>query len=115
MASCGFLQGSLGEGKYRDDLAALPPSQSLLFHCIFRKSFRLSCSTVMINALDYLFGSCAGDFSLCLYILKVKSAKVLCVGAGGIGCELLKTLVMIGFEDIELVWTLTPTCLLESM
>ena len=28
---------------------------------------------------------------------------MLCVGAGGIGCELLKTLVMTGFEDIELV------------
>ena len=28
---------------------------------------------------------------------------MLCVGAGGIGCELLKTLVLTGFEDIELV------------
>ncbi|KAK9916527.1 hypothetical protein WJX75_003754 [Coccomyxa subellipsoidea] len=34
---------------------------------------------------------------------KIKSAKVLCVGAGGIGCELLKTLVLSGFEDIELI------------
>jgi molybdopterin/thiamine biosynthesis adenylyltransferase len=25
------------------------------------------------------------------------------VGAGGIGCELLKTLVMSGYKDIELV------------
>lgn len=29
--------------------------------------------------------------------------KVLMVGAGGIGCELLKTLVMTGFRDIELI------------
>eukprot|EP00976_Prorocentrum_cordatum_P035619 724347-Prorocentrum_minimum.AAC.4 len=34
---------------------------------------------------------------------KIKGSKVLCVGAGGIGCELLKTLVLTGFEDIELV------------
>jgi ubiquitin-like 1-activating enzyme E1 B len=34
---------------------------------------------------------------------KIKGSKVLCVGAGGIGCELLKTLVLTGFEDIELI------------
>ncbi|GAQ81904.1 SMT3/SUMO-activating complex catalytic component UBA2 [Klebsormidium nitens] len=33
----------------------------------------------------------------------IKVAKVLMVGAGGIGCELLKTLVMSGFQDIELI------------
>eukprot|EP00897_Mesotaenium_endlicherianum_P009495 jgi/Mesen1/8574/ME000497S07985 len=33
----------------------------------------------------------------------IKNSKVLMVGAGGIGCELLKTLVMTGFKDIELV------------
>jgi hypothetical protein len=34
---------------------------------------------------------------------KVQAAKVLVVGAGGIGCELLKNLVMMGFVDIETV------------
>ncbi|GFR52084.1 hypothetical protein Agub_g14546 [Astrephomene gubernaculifera] len=34
---------------------------------------------------------------------KIKTAKVLCVGAGGIGCELLKTLVCTGFRDIEVI------------
>ncbi|XP_068234542.1 SUMO-activating enzyme subunit 2 isoform X2 [Palaemon carinicauda] len=33
----------------------------------------------------------------------IKSCKILIVGAGGIGCELLKNLVLTGFEDIELI------------
>ncbi|UPR03813.1 subunit 2 of SUMO-activating enzyme [Chloropicon primus] len=32
-----------------------------------------------------------------------RESKVLAVGAGGIGCELLKTLVLSGFEDITLI------------
>jgi ubiquitin-like 1-activating enzyme E1 B len=34
---------------------------------------------------------------------KIKHAKLLVVGAGGIGCELLKNLVLAGFEDIHVV------------
>jgi ubiquitin-like 1-activating enzyme E1 B len=34
---------------------------------------------------------------------KVESSKILLVGAGGIGCELLKNLVMSGFKDIQVV------------
>jgi len=33
----------------------------------------------------------------------LKSCKVLMVGAGGIGCELLKNLVLTGFEDIDVI------------
>jgi len=34
---------------------------------------------------------------------KIQTAKVLMVGTGGIGCELLKNLVLSGFQDIEIV------------
>ncbi|PRP83857.1 hypothetical protein PROFUN_08888 [Planoprotostelium fungivorum] len=33
----------------------------------------------------------------------IRSAKILMVGAGGIGCELLKNLVLTGFHDIEII------------
>ena len=34
---------------------------------------------------------------------KIAAARVLVIGAGGIGCELLKNLVLTGFEDLEVI------------
>ncbi|KAM7358638.1 ubiquitin-like activating enzyme 2 [Cochliomyia hominivorax] len=34
---------------------------------------------------------------------KIKTSKLLVVGAGGIGCEILKNLVLSGFPDIEII------------
>ncbi|XP_035220002.1 SUMO-activating enzyme subunit 2-like [Stegodyphus dumicola] len=34
---------------------------------------------------------------------EIKGSKLLIVGAGGIGCELLKTLVLTGFEDLHVI------------
>lgn len=39
---------------------------------------------------------------------RVNNSKILVVGAGGIGCELLKNLVLTGFKDIEVVSTHEP-------
>jgi len=34
---------------------------------------------------------------------KIRRAKLFVVGAGGIGCELLKNLVLVGFQNIHVV------------
>lgn len=36
-------------------------------------------------------------------IEKIRQAKVLLVGAGGIGCEVIKTLLLLGFTDVDMI------------
>ncbi|XP_024367489.1 SUMO-activating enzyme subunit 2 [Physcomitrium patens] len=45
----------------------------------------------------------SGELSQQMYVNDVQKEKVLMVGAGGIGCELLKTLVLTGFKHIHLI------------
>lgn len=49
----------------------------------------------MAASLDGVFGESLRE--------RVRSSKILMVGAGGIGCELLKNLVLCGFTSIEVV------------
>ena len=41
-------------------------------------------------------------FDLCLQEA-IKDSRILVVGAGGIGCELLKNIVLCGFKNIEII------------
>ena len=49
----------------------------------------------MMNKLEIIYGQGVADL--------VKNSKVLVVGAGGIGCELVKCLSMSGFINIKVI------------
>lgn len=46
---------------------------------------------------------------------KIIESKILVVGAGGIGCEVLKNLVLSGFSDIEIVSMNLFGCILGNV
>ena len=46
--------------------------------------------------------TCSEDLTM-QHALQVAAANVLMIGAGGIGCELIKTLVMTGFRNVTMV------------
>lgn len=47
--------------------------------------------------------TCVQSLRLSGLLIMAKQARVLMVGAGGIGCELLKNLVMTGFGEVHVV------------
>lgn len=72
-------------------IIALPRPRPLTIKRLNFKMATAGISEIYRNVLG-------SDLSQC-----VRNSKVLMVGAGGIGCELLKNLVLTGFKDIEVV------------
>ena len=55
------------------------------------------------DAYDARYAHCVAAVGGPEVFAKVRRCKVLVVGAGGIGCELLKNLVLVGFESLVTV------------
>lgn len=56
----------------------------------------------MLYIIDKMVARVAGVFDEKL-AEAIANSKILVVGAGGIGCEILKNLVLTGFPQIEIV------------
>ena len=46
---------------------------------------------------------------------QIHASKVFVVGAGGIGCELLKNLVLVGYKNISLVRQFTISTIIKPL
>ena len=80
---------------------------SLLLNKFFARSF---IPFIFLANLPHRYGQLKYAVGETIFS-KLQEVKVLVIGAGGIGCELLKNLVLTGFHDIEIVIsTLIKAC-----
>ena len=90
------INSRLGIGRYWGECwvwirPSLVKRQIVRFFRAFASNVKVKMAATLLGVLE---GNCREN---------VLSARILVVGAGGIGCELLKNLVLTGFKDIEVV------------